>query len=122
MTAPQRFASSLARLAERHKGEDVVVLDVSELHSLIRCFVVVTARNERHAALICDEACREARALGDAPHHREEGGEWSCLDFFDVVLHVFSPEAREYYDFESLWADAPRIAWEAEAAPLPAQA
>jgi len=111
MTEAHELARNLAQIADKNKGEDITILDVSEQHSLIDCFVVVTARNAKHASVICDEATLATKAKGDGPHHRETGGEWVCVDFFNVVLHVFSPDARDYYDFESLWADATKITW-----------
>lgn len=103
------LAIALAGLAEKHKGEDIVILDVTGKHSLIDCFVVVTARSTKHASTIAEEAFLYVKAQGQKPWHREVAADWVCCDFSDVVLHVFTPEARDYYDFESLWADAERI-------------
>jgi len=109
--ATLRLAQKLAALADEHKGEDITILDVSELHSLIDCFVVITANGSKHASTIGEEAYRYVKAQGEKPWHREEASDWICCDFSDVVVHVFTPEARRYYDFGSLWADAPRITW-----------
>jgi len=106
------LACKLARCADKHKAEDVVVLDVSNQHSLIDAFVVVTARNAKHAALIAEEATKLVKGLGHRGVHREPANDWVCCDFIDVVVQVFTPTARAYYDFESLWADAARVAWQ----------
>jgi ribosome-associated protein len=106
------IARGLARLADTHKGEDIVILDVTGRHSLIDCFVVVSARNPKHAALIAEEAWTFVKEQGQGRDHREPADDWICCDFVDLVLHIFSASAREYYDFESLWADADRIDWE----------
>ena len=103
------LAVALARLAENLKAEDVVVLDVTGKHSLIDCFVVATARGTKHASSVAEEAYVYVKAQGEKPWHREVATDWVCCDFSDVVLHVFTPEAREFYDFESLWADADRV-------------
>ena len=104
------LARELARIADSNKADDVVILDVSEQHSLIDCFVIASARSAKHIATVAEEAVARAKGLG----HRgslEVADDWVCCDFFDVVLHVFTPQARAYYDFESLWADGKRVAW-----------
>jgi ribosome-associated protein len=106
-----KLARELATLADKHKGEDILVLDVSGLHSLIDCFVIVTARSSKHASVIGDEAYRLVKNQGVAPWHKEPASNWICCDFSDVVIHVFTSEAREYYSFASLWADAEQVTW-----------
>ena len=108
----RKLACELAQLAEKHKGGDIVVLDVSERHSLIDCFVLVTALNSKHASVIGEEAYLYVKAKGQKPWHREVASDWICCDFADVVVHVFTAKTRDYYDFESLWADAEKIAWD----------
>ena len=109
--ATLELARNLARVADRHKGEDILILDVSKLHSLIDVFVVITAVGTKHAATIGEEAYRYVKSLGQRPWHREEASDWICCDFSDVVVHVFTPAARRYYDFASLWADAGKVEW-----------
>ena len=74
--------------------------------------VVCTARNERQAKAISDEvALRLKREHSLLPRQVEGGpaGGWTVLDYLDCVLHVFTPEARDRYRLEQLWADAPRL-------------
>lgn len=81
-------------------------------------FVIVTARNERHAQAIGLELEHEMKLRGRPRSHAAGVGNpnrWVLLDFADVVVHVFVPEARAFYALEDLWADAPRVAFE----PLP---
>ncbi len=110
-----QLARDIADLADKHKGEDILILDVSGLHSLIDCFVIVTARSSKHASVIGEEAYRLVKDRGVAPWHREQASNWICCDFSDVVVHVFTSEAREYYAFASLWADAEQVAWTSSA-------
>ena len=112
----RELACELAQLADKHKGEDIVILDVSDRHSLIDCFVLVTTRNSKHASVVSEEAYNHVKAKGLRPWHREVASDWICCDFADVVVHVFTPETRDYYDFESLWADAEQVAWDVRAA------
>ena len=61
-----------------------------------------------------EEVEKSLRELGMKPVRREGEHEnkWVLLDFFDVVVHVFAPEERDYYDLERLWADAPVLEWD----------
>ncbi len=114
--AARDLADALARVADQKKASEIVLLDVRGRHSLFDFFVVATAGSDRHAEVIGDEAARWAKAEGLATRHVDVSPDWVCGDFGDVVLHVFTPEARAFYDLENLWADAPRVAFEAASA------
>ena len=64
-----------------------------------------------HALVVGQEAHTLVKAQGLRAIHLETGSEWVCGDFGEVVLHLFTAEAREYYDLEALWADAEKISW-----------
>ena len=107
-----------ARAADSKKATDILVQDVRELVSITDYFVIVTAANSRQVEAIIDEiedALREQAHI--KPSHTEDSrdGSWSLLDYGDVVVHVFMPEAREYYRLEELWNDAPTLDLAAEA-------
>lgn len=104
------LARMLAEIADRKKAEGIVILDVTGRHSLYDLFVIVTATGSRLAQTIGDDAAHHARTI-KVPRHLEKAPDWVCGDFGDVVLHVFTPEARQFYDIEHLWADAPRVSW-----------
>ena len=76
-------------------------------------FVICTGTSDRQMRAICDEI-REygqrigLRSIGVAGY---DTGQWILVDFVNVVVHIFTPEHREYYDLELLWGDAPRIDW-----------
>ena len=100
-----------ARAADEKKATDILVQDVRELVSITDYFVIVTATNSRQVEAIVDEiedALREQAHI--KPSHTEDSrdGSWSLLDYGDVVVHVFMPEAREYYRLEELWERARR--------------
>lgn len=117
------LATTLAQIAWDKKGEDLVILDLRERHSLIDYFVIVTARNARHGKVIGEDALARIKQLAPGtPRHLETADDWILGDFTDVVLHVFTEEARVFYDLEHLWADAPRVAWSpSEAGPESAE-
>lgn len=112
------LAQDLARLLDSKKAEEVVILDVSARHSLIDCFVIATARSPRHAAVLGEEALALVKGRELQPWHVEGASDWVCADFGDVVVHVFTDQARGFYALEHLWADAVRVAF----APIEQQA
>src|SRR5262245_22753430 len=117
-SVPAPAARDLARhvaafLGER-QAEDVQVLDVSRPLAIVDYFVIATVRNTRQAQALARELDFDVkRARGR--RKRNQGGletedsNWVLLDFDDVVVHLFLPEARAYYGLESLWADSPRM-------------
>lgn len=82
-------------------------------------YVIATGTSARQMRTVCDEIGELAAKTSFKSFHRSgyEGETWIAVDFIDVVLHVFSPTARSYYDLENLWGDARRIDWQS----LPAQ-
>ncbi|MEN8233952.1 MAG: ribosome silencing factor [Actinomycetota bacterium] len=93
------------------KGNDVALLDVSDLVVVTDVFVIGTGTSSRHVKTLAEDVEERLRDLGDRLLRREgvEYGRWVLLDFGDVVVHLFDEETREFYDLERLWADAPRI-------------
>lgn len=106
----EALAAQVAELAWSKKADDVTILDVRDRHSLIDYFVIATTPPGRLAQVIGEEAYALGKRLLGARGwlHLERSEDWVCADLGDVVLHVFTPEAREFYGIEHLWADAPR--------------
>src|SRR5512133_748599 len=105
-------AMDVARAGLDKKAEDVLVLDVRGLTSYADFFVVMTADSDRQAGAIADNVDQKLKEQGATKVGVEgyEGGRWILIDYGDVVAHVFSRDARGFYDLEGLWADAPRFA------------
>lgn len=80
-------------------------------------FVIVSGTSRRHVLTLAEEVEASLKEMDRRPLRREglEGASWVLLDFGDVVVHLFDEETRRYYDLERLWADAPRMAFEAAA-------
>ena len=108
------LAVAAARAAADKQGERVAVLDVRELIVITDYFVITSGGSQRQVRTIVEEVEKALRDLGVKPIRREgiEDRQWVLLDFVDVVVHVFAPEEREYYDLERLWRDAPTLEWE----------
>jgi ribosome-associated protein len=108
-------AAAAARAASSKQAQDVVVLNVSELIVITDHFVICTATSTRQIKSVVEEIERDLKErLGVRPVRREGAGDagWWLLDYIDVVVHVFGPEERAFYDLERLWRDAPRLDWE----------
>ncbi|MBX6351503.1 MAG: ribosome silencing factor [Clostridia bacterium] len=101
----------MARLAEDHKADDLVVLDLGGLTVVADYYVIATARNPIHARAVADAVARGMDEAGRPPRHQEGYGEgrWILQDYGDVVLHLFLPDVRRAYDLERLWGDALRV-------------
>lgn len=105
------MAMLLAKALDSKKGEDIKVLKTEELTTLADYFVLCTASSSTQVKAMSD-ACEEAiEKNGEQAHHIEghRGGTWLLMDFSSVVVHVFTDEARKFYDLERLWADAQEI-------------
>ncbi|MFK8055391.1 MAG: ribosome silencing factor [Saprospiraceae bacterium] len=93
------------------KGKRIVRLDLREIEdSPADFFIVCEGESTVQVKAISGNVRQRARnERGERPGSIEgmETGMWVCMDYFDIVVHIFSPEAREFYDLESLWSDAP---------------
>lgn len=88
------------------KGENILLLDISSITIIADYFVIVTATSDRQKrALVGDVARSTKQNLDIRPLHIEGGtdSDWNLLDYSSVVVHIFTHEAREYYDLEGLW-------------------
>jgi len=92
------------------KAADVVLLDLRKTPAFTDFFIICTGGNVRQVQAIADGVEETMRQHGAKPTLTEgyDRGEWILLDYFDVIVHVFSPAKREYYGLERLWADAKR--------------
>ncbi len=98
------------------KAEDVVVMDMRAVSGLADYFVICTGASDLQVKAIHENVeDRIKAACGERPWHREgeEFRQWVLLDFVDLVVHVFLPERRAFYDLERLWKDAPQERMEA---------
>jgi ribosome-associated protein len=111
-------ARRIAALASEKLAEDVVILDMRPVCVYTDFFVLATGRNPRQTKAIFDEVHtqlkQESRLLPRAVDGQRES-DWIIADYLDVVLHVFTPETREFYRLEDLWGDVPAVEVEAAA-------
>ena len=111
-------ARRIAALASEKLAEDVVILDMRPVCVYTDFFVLATGRNARQTKAIFDEVHsqlkQEAKLLPRAVDGAAEA-EWIIADYLDVVLHVFTPDTRDFYRLEDLWGDVPAVELEAAA-------
>jgi ribosome-associated protein len=91
----------------------VVVLDVSGVSPVTDFMVLCTGTSPRQMKTVCDDLEEMAEAQGERPLSRvgDDSASWTCIDFVDVVVHVFSDDARGYYNLDGLWGDAAGVEW-----------
>ncbi len=97
---------------EEHQALDVVVLDLRKISDMADFFVIATGSSDVHVRTLAESVLEAIKGAGRAPHHVEgvSAGRWALLDFVDVVIHLFHPTLRQYYQLERLWSDAPLVA------------
>ena len=106
------LARRIAAHAQEKLARDVVILDMQPVCSYTDYFVIVTGSNTRQTKGIMDEvhaSLKQAEQRLPSSVAGELEGTWIVADYLDVVLHVFTPEAREYYKLEELWNDVPEV-------------
>ena len=99
------------RAASAKKAEKIMVLDLRHTSAFTDVFVVCTGQNARQVKAIVDSVEEALKALGQRAIAVEgyRGSEWVLVDYFDFVVHVFTPETREFYALERLWGSAIRV-------------
>jgi ribosome-associated protein len=110
LAAIRQRAFTAAKAASDVKAEEVKVLDMHELVTYTDFLVLCTGRNARLTRRIAEEVSFRLKAeAGVLPVGTEgaAGGEWILLDFLDFIVHVFTPQAREFYRLDVLWKQAP---------------
>jgi len=97
--------------ADDKKAHDLVALDISEIASFADYFVLCTGDSSRQMQAIADEVEQRLKTCGIRPSHVEgyQNAEWILMDYFDLVVHIFSKNARLYYDLERLWRDGKKL-------------
>lgn len=110
------LALRIAGLIQEKKGHEVVILDLRGLTSMADYFVICSADSDPQVRAITGHIRDRLLQQTIKPWHIEgqTSSSWVLLDFIDVVVHIFKPEARGFYGLERLWGDAPRKTIEEE--------
>ena len=101
-------------LAGDRKGVDMLVMDLRGISNATDFFFLVSGTSDMHARAIAENVIEELKKEGVRPSHVEglRSGRWVLIDYIDFVVHVFHPAARDFYQLERLWGDAPMQALE----------
>ncbi len=106
-TGNQNDAQRISELMLEKKAVDIIMIDVRKITTLTDFFVVCTSESEPQTRAITDHINQRMKEEGVQSWHIEgyEHLDWVLIDFVHIVVHIFSKESREYYEFERLWAD-----------------
>ncbi len=111
MLTPKEIAYAVTKALDEKKGMDIKLLKIDQVSSLADYFLICTGTSNTHVKTLCDYAEYTLEELGEPMLGREghRGNSWELLDYGTIVVHVFTEEARKFYDLERLWADAEQI-------------
>ena len=115
--SPERLATTIAAHAADKKAIDIVALDLREVAGYTDFFVICSGNTDRQTKAIHDGIHEGMKKEHGLLPRRVEGlqeARWILLDYLDVVVHVFTPETRDYYRLEALWGDVPRLEFDPE--------
>lgn len=104
----ETIARRAAQICIDNRGVDVVVLSLKGVTDMTDYFVIASGTSDTHVRALGDHVMEELKQEGAATHHVEglASGRWVLLDYVDVVVHVFHPTLRGFYQLERLWSDA----------------
>ncbi len=104
------LADIIVKGIQEKKGKEITVMNLTNVHnSMFDYFIICNGTSRTQTEAIADSVQEEVRkAIGATPRFKEGfiNSEWILLDYFDIVVHIFQKEAREFYQLEKLWADA----------------
>lgn len=113
---PDQMAAAMAELAADRKALDIVTLDLRGMIGYADYFVICSGRTDRQTRAIHDAIHLGMKQRYGLLPRRVEGlteAKWVLMDYLDVVVHVFTPDTREFYRLEQLWGEAPAVRVEA---------
>jgi len=112
-TAARALAVEAARIADDNNAEDVVILDLRGVSPVTDYFVLCTGTSRPQMKAVAQKIADYGRSVGQSTYREAgvDGGQWAVLDFVDVVVHIFGPAHRRYYDLELIWGSAPKVRW-----------
>jgi ribosome-associated protein len=107
---PRQVRDAVTAIEDR-KGHRITVLDLRGLNDVTDFFVIASGTSDAHVRGLADSVLQVMDRSGQSAHHVEglTTGRWVLLDFVDVVVHLFHPETRAFYQLERLWQDAPAL-------------
>ena len=110
----KKLALTAYKALDDKLGEDIKVLDIHEISILADYFLIAHGNNSSHVQALIDSVEEALEKEGVVPDHVEgyREGSWVLLDFGRIIVHVFSKDARLFYDLERIWADSKKVSVE----------
>ena len=108
---PEEIIIEAVKAADRMKGTDISAIEVREASSITDYYLLMSGSNKLHTQALAREI-DETLSKHDVRYLRSEGereGMWILLDYGDVIVQIFHPEERQYYDLDRLWGDMPKF-------------
>ena len=100
----EKILAIVEKTLEDNKADDVVVMDLRGKTSLASYMVVASGTSQRHVASLAEKVQQNLKAEGyKSTSEGEERADWVLIDAFDVIIHLFKPEVREFYNIEKMW-------------------
>ncbi|MBI5374823.1 MAG: ribosome silencing factor [Candidatus Schekmanbacteria bacterium] len=108
---PRQMALKAAEFADDKKALDIIIFDVRKLTTVTDFFCICHGTSDRHAKTIAEDIIEQFKKNGHIPLASEGFStcQWIVVDFADIVVHVFQKDARDYYNLEGIWGDAPVV-------------
>ena len=108
---PKEIALAAVRALDEKKGKEIAAIEIADLTALADYFVIASGTSNTQINALCDAVEKALKDLGEMPLRREgyRDGTWVPLDYGCVTVHVFSQEAREFYDLGRLWRDGKQV-------------
>ncbi len=107
MMEPKALASRIAEILDSKGATDIQLLEVGHMTSITDFFVVASGRNVQNVHTLAEDLEEKLAEEGIEPRRKEgkNGARWIVLDYAQVIVHIFHPEERQYYNMERLWQD-----------------
>ena len=111
MLPSREMAEIAVKALDSKKGKEIRLIRIDKITTLAEYFVICTGTSNTQINALCDAVEKELTEKGEEPLHREgyRGGTWVLMDFGSLVVHVFTAEARKFYDLERLWQDGHQV-------------
>ena len=107
----RELAKQICEALADKKGEDIKILNISEVTVLADYFIIASGSNRNQVQAMADNVEETLGKLGHEPKQIEgyQSGNWILMDYQDVIVHIFHEQARNYYNLEKLWSDGVRV-------------
>jgi ribosome-associated protein len=110
---PRNVSKKIAKLIYSKKGEEILILDVRKVANFVDYFVIATGTSDIHIKMLKDTIIEELEKLNISPLRTDgdKSPDWKVIDYGDIMVHLFTQEARKFYNLENLWSDGKKVSW-----------